>query len=243
MARRLATRGRVGRRGFGSILTATRSTPRCATLDGWRFQSTNATSWPDDTLLAFFSGSKGFHVGLPTALWSPEPSPTFHRVCRRFAEAIAEVAGVAIDSGVYDAVRAFRAPNSRHPKTGLHKRRLSLDELLGLSLERIVELAAEAGAIRFAGRFGATPGTTAAMLAARLKRAARRASRQSKAKPKAERRAAGNEHADAEGRSTLRIRLQWNRGDNGDRHRLLFSAAANLGEFRLSAGPGSMHAC
>ena len=78
-----------------------------------------------DELLIFFSGSKGFHVGLPTALWSPAPSDVFHKVCRRFAEHVAELAAVTIDTGVYDRVRAFRAPNSRHPKTGLHKRRLS----------------------------------------------------------------------------------------------------------------------
>jgi hypothetical protein len=35
-------------------------------------------------LLTFFSGSKGFHVGLSTALWFPSPSLDFHRVCRRF---------------------------------------------------------------------------------------------------------------------------------------------------------------
>ena len=32
----------------------------------------------------------------------------------------AELAAVTIDAGIYDRVRAFRAPNSRHPKTGLH---------------------------------------------------------------------------------------------------------------------------
>ncbi|MEN6407226.1 MAG: DNA primase, partial [Thermoguttaceae bacterium] len=91
-------------------------------------------------LLAFFSGSKGFHIGLSTALWSPTPLLDFHRVCRRFAENVAELAAVAIDTGVYDRVRAFRAPNSRHPKTGLHKRRLTFDELAG-PLDAILELA------------------------------------------------------------------------------------------------------
>ena len=62
-----------------------------------------------DMLLVFFSGSKGFHVGLPTALWSPEPSPSFHKTARQFAERIAEAAGVMIDRGVYNAVQPFRA--------------------------------------------------------------------------------------------------------------------------------------
>ena len=89
-----------------------------------------------DELLIFFSGSKGFHVGLSTALWSPPPSLDFHRACRQFAEHVAELATVTIDTGVYDKVRAFRAPNSRHPKTGLHKRRLTYDELLGLTTRK-----------------------------------------------------------------------------------------------------------
>src|SRR5207248_4331440 len=96
----------------------------------------------DDTApLVFFSGSKGFHVGLPTSLWAPHPSSTLHRGCRRLAEALAGLAGAAIDAGVYDKVRAFRAPNSRHPKTGLYKRWLSFEELMGLSLNRILQLA------------------------------------------------------------------------------------------------------
>jgi len=97
-----------------------------------------------DELLAFFSGSKGFHIGLPLSVCgSPEPSKTFYMICRRFAEAVAVRSAVTVDSGVYDRVRAFRSPNSRHPKTSLHKRRLTFGELMGLATRRIVELAAE----------------------------------------------------------------------------------------------------
>ncbi len=94
-----------------------------------------------DELLIFYSGSKGYHFGLPTSLWLPEPSRLYHAYCRRFAESVAELSNVAIDSGVYDRVRAFRAPNSRHPKTGRYKRFLTLDELMGLKASRIIELA------------------------------------------------------------------------------------------------------
>ena len=97
----------------------------------------------DAVQLWFFSGAKGFHCGIPTALWEPLPSVDFHRVCRRFAEGIAEAAGVPIDTGVYDKVRIFRAPNSRHPKTGRHKVYLSVDELLHLSVQAILDLAAK----------------------------------------------------------------------------------------------------
>jgi len=97
-------------------------------------------SLDDDVLLVFFSGSKGFHVGLPTDLWQPTASGVFNLTARRLAEGLAASCEVVIDSGVFDKVRAFRAPNSRHPKTGLHKRALSLEELMRLSVERIQEL-------------------------------------------------------------------------------------------------------
>ena len=59
------------------------------------------------------------------------------------AEGLAMSAGVKLDTAIYDRVRCFRAPNSRHPKTGLHKRRLTHAELFGLSANRIQELAQE----------------------------------------------------------------------------------------------------
>ena len=74
-------------------------------------------------------------------VWHPEPSPSFHDTAKRFALAHAERAGIAVDPTIYSKTRLFRAPNSRHPKTGLHKRRLSLDELTHLKPEAIVRLA------------------------------------------------------------------------------------------------------
>jgi hypothetical protein len=95
----------------------------------------------DDELLTFLSGHKGFHIGLATSLWKPSPSCSFHQTAKRFALAHAERAGVVVDPLIYSKVRLFRAPNSRHPKTGLHKHRLTLDELMHLRIEAIVELA------------------------------------------------------------------------------------------------------
>jgi hypothetical protein len=93
--------------------------------------------------LCFFSGSKGFHFGLATALWSPATSLIFNGVARRFAGGVAEQAGVKIDTTVYDKVRAFRASNSRHPASGLYKVRLSQNELESLSLGEIKALASQ----------------------------------------------------------------------------------------------------
>lgn len=175
---------------------------------------------PDDALLMFFSGSKGFHLGLPTALWSPEPSVDFHKTARRFAEALAAAAGVVIDGGVYDKVRAFRAPNSRHPKTGSYKRRLSFDELLNLSVDGILKLAAKPEPFE-------VPTTTVRCEQAEADwhAAAELVRRQTEA--------VTERRASADGATLNRSTLDFMREGAivGDRHRLLFAAAANLGEF------------
>jgi hypothetical protein len=175
----------------------------------------------DDELLAFFSGSKGFHVGLPMAVCgSPAASLTFHRTARAFAEATAQRLGVTIDAGVYDRVRLFRAPNSRHPRTGLRKRRLTFDELLGLSLEAIRKMAEAPEAFDVPTGAATHPQAVADWLEAA------EAVEQADAAT-AERRAEG---APAK---LNRATLEFIRDGalEGDRHRRLFSAAANLAEF------------
>lgn len=174
----------------------------------------------DDRLLIFFSGSKGFHVGLPSALWGPESSATFHRGCRKLAEGIAGAAAVNIDTGVYDRVRAFRAPNSRHPKTGLHKRRLTLDELTGLTLDGIRQLAEKPAAFDLPDAPPVCERGRADWLDA-----ARLVEQGEQAKAKA--------LTSGKGPALNRATLAFIRdgADNGDRHRLLYSAARNLGEF------------
>ena len=93
----------------------------------------------ESDLLVFFSGRKGLHVGLPTRAWGPEPGPNFHRVARCFAARLAGLAEAtaAVDVSIYDSLRLLRSPNSRHPRTGLHKRPLDFDELMHLSLIHI----------------------------------------------------------------------------------------------------------
>jgi hypothetical protein len=174
-----------------------------------------------DDLLLFFSGAKGFHAGVPLT-WRPAPSVTFHRVARRFAERLADFAGVRIDSGVYDRVRAFRAPNSRHPASGLYKRRLAVEELTGLPMGRILELAREPAPF-------ALPWPKAIDLggAKDWRSAETEACRQ--AEEKERRRAVAAAGTPALNRLTLEF-IRSGAGQ-GERHRLLFSAAANLAEF------------
>jgi hypothetical protein len=178
-------------------------------------------SLSDDQLLIFFSGAKGFHFGLPSALWGPEPSTSFHLRCRKLAEGIAGKASVNIDTGVYDRVRAFRAPNSRHSKTGLHKRRLTLDELQGLSLDAVRKLAEKPAPFDL-------PDAPAKCERARADWGEAAELVRKEGEAKATRTANGN------GKPTLnRLTLDFicNGAGEGDRHRLLYSAARNLAEF------------
>ncbi len=198
--------------------------PQAALNDCRRLASTILERYralDDEDLQLFFSGSKGFHLGLPV-VWDAPPSIDFHRVARRFAEGFAQLAGVRIDTSIYDKVRAFRAPNSKHPQTGLHKRRLSLEELMQLSLDGIRRLAESPQP------FDLPASAAMCEQAATDWQAAVTAVRQ-QAALKVQRRAAV-----AEGMPTLnRQTLDFIRdgAEQGDRHRLLFSAAANLAEF------------
>ncbi len=171
----------------------------------------------DDALLAFYSGSKGFHVGIPTS-WSPSPSVAFNAVVKVFAVGIAEVAGVTIDIGTYAKVQAFRAPNSRHPKTGLHKRHVPTDALMELSLDAMRKLAEQPAPVEYE-----PPAVTSDQAADLWAKAERQVSAQTEA-VKAR---LANSSATLN-RTTLEFIREG--ADNGDRHRLLYSAARNLGE-------------
>ena len=96
---------------------------------------------PESCLLVFFSGNRGFHIGVFTGLFAARPSVQFAKVARLACGAIAEAAGCEIDKNIYKTVQPLRAPNSPHEKSGLFKVRLSLEELRSLSAEKICEFA------------------------------------------------------------------------------------------------------
>lgn len=96
--------------------------------------------YPEAETAAFFSGGKGFHVLLELA-HNPAPSADFPHIARTFAEALAASAGVTIDAAIYDRNHIIRLPNTRHPKTGLFKRRIDAEALFTLDIDRIRELA------------------------------------------------------------------------------------------------------
>jgi hypothetical protein len=173
-----------------------------------------------DDLMIGFSGSKGFHVELPVGR-IVEPSPDANLACRLFAERAAGEIGVAIDTGVYDKVRPFRAWNSRHPKTGLHKVLVGLDALLVSRAAWIVRRAA--GPIPFD-----PPAPTSSPSLATDWGEAERAVRRRVGERRAPRAGPTNTRINA---LTRQLIVEPISVEVGERHRRLFSAAANLAEF------------
>ena len=84
-----------------------------------------------ESILIFFSGSKGFHAAVPVAVFGDcvKPGKEFPGQYKAAAIEIARRAGVEIDKSVYDRQRLFRSPNSKHRKTGLYKIPLSFWEV------------------------------------------------------------------------------------------------------------------
>jgi hypothetical protein len=90
----------------------------------------------------WFSGAKGFHVAIELA-HNPPPAVGFQHTARTFAVALAGRAGVRIDTSVYDIAHIIRLPNTRHPRTGLFRRRIDAVALFALDLDGIQRHAAQ----------------------------------------------------------------------------------------------------
>jgi hypothetical protein len=89
----------------------------------------------------WFSGNKGFHVTIEL-VHNPPPAVAFPAIARTFAIELADAAGVTVDPAIYDRNHIIRLPNTRHPKTGLYKRRIdgdALGEITGEGVRRHAE--------------------------------------------------------------------------------------------------------
>ncbi|HVK16386.1 MAG TPA: hypothetical protein VM533_05510 [Fimbriiglobus sp.] len=200
---------------------------------GRRLATTLLQRYPalgEGDLEVFYSGGRSVHVGLPLP-HRPEPGPAFHLVCRKLATRLAKLAGVdavggvKFDEGNYDKVRLWRLVNSRHARTGLYKVRLCYDELMRLSAEGVRRLAAQPRP-HSPEDPTLTPEPRLAHDWCQTAEAVGREQAE-KAQHRAADVAAGG--PDRLNRATLDYIREG--AGVGDRHRLLFSAAANLGEF------------
>lgn len=90
-------------------------------------------------LTLYFSGSKGFHLGIPSGLFGAEPATDLPQIFKKMALALAE--DIPIDTAIYDRNRLWRLPNSINAKSGLYKIPLTCDELVSCTAEDIRALA------------------------------------------------------------------------------------------------------
>jgi hypothetical protein len=184
---------------------------------------------PRELLMPFVSGGKGFHLGITTALWAPTASVDFHAVARQFVETLAAEAGVAVDASVFDRVRAFRAPNSRHPKTGLHKRFVPVEILDTVTVAGVLGMARTPEPFEPPSTDGVE---SADFLVAAWDAAGRAVTANAAAAKQRRQEVASGERAVTVNKLT-RAFLN-GEVEAGDRHRLLYSAAANLAELGCS---------
>lgn len=187
--------------------------------------------YPESDLPIYFSGNKGFHI-LIELTHAPPPAAMFHEVARTFAEALAGKAGVRIDTSIYDKNHLVRLPNSRHPRTGLFKRRIDADDLFEISVEGIRRHAANPAGDGVPLSKGVSARLIADWKQAEAETARRRELRET----------ARCSIADASSARAPRYLIDFIRFGvpEGHRHKTLFQCAAWLSE--MGAPPSLIHA-
>lgn len=89
------------------------------------------------TCRAWFSGSKGFHLAIPSLYFFPHPSTDLPKRFRRMAQYLSP----HCDSAIYNTTRIFRLENTINTKSGLYKVELYPSEIVNGSVESIKEIA------------------------------------------------------------------------------------------------------
>jgi hypothetical protein len=92
----------------------------------------DALDVPPDAVRLNFSGSKGFHAELPETLFGGfEPGESLPARFAELASYLARQAGVTTnDATLYEHLRLYRLPNTRHSTTRLYAAPLTAGEVL-----------------------------------------------------------------------------------------------------------------
>lgn len=91
---------------------------------------------PEESIDTAFSGSKGFSI-IVNHDQSLSPSEV-KTICTQIAQGIS-----TFDPKIYNASRIFRVVGTKHPKTGLYKTQLTIEELRSMSVDDIKSIAAK----------------------------------------------------------------------------------------------------
>ncbi len=118
------------------------------------FRLDDLEAYAPENIRIFFSGCKGFHVMVADA--DLERMPASEDMPNRVEAACRKLAGdlQTFDGSVYGKTRLLRAENSRHPKSGLYKIPLTLEEAndINLSIDDIRNMARQQRRIENGGK-------------------------------------------------------------------------------------------
>jgi hypothetical protein len=99
-------------------------------------------SIPEESIVVYFTGKKGFHIECEAIALGINPSNALPKIFRYIATKIKESLNLSsLDFAVYDMRRMWRLAGSKHQDTGLYKNRIS-EDLLFSSLNNIKEYCA-----------------------------------------------------------------------------------------------------
>lgn len=94
---------------------------------------------PDESLIVYYTGKKGFHIECEAISLGINKSNTLHKNFRYIASDLSEKLNLtSLDFSVYDPRRMWRLAGSKHQETGLYKTKLDNDHLFS-SIENIIE--------------------------------------------------------------------------------------------------------
>jgi len=91
------------------------------------------------TVKVYYSGSKGFHIMLPSQLFGFEPSKDLSQIFKNIVSEL--VQDVKLDTTIYEVVRLFRLPNTVNDKANRYKIPLSISEVMSLDIKEMQDMA------------------------------------------------------------------------------------------------------
>jgi hypothetical protein len=113
------------------------------------------------TVLAYFSGSAGFHLMIDTRIFGVvEPSEKLHTtfaILRKKLVNVSQMDRDSVDFSIKDKLRLWRLPNTVNRKSQFYKIQLSMEELFTLNVEQIKAKARNPQPIFYTDRMGLTP--------------------------------------------------------------------------------------
>lgn len=95
----------------------------------------------ESSIRIYFSGNKGVHITVPPEAMGIEPCANLNVIYKMLADDIYNFSpNKLIDMQIYDTRRLFRIPGSKNSITGLHKTRISYEELKNMPMEEIISI-------------------------------------------------------------------------------------------------------